>query len=64
MSQILDSNDFILFNEPYTIKKKIPCFVSMQKHDPHFPPDDILKRGQQAIRDYWNRKNLRKRVKK
>lgn len=64
MSQILNPNDFILFNEPYTKKAKMPCFVNMQKADPHFPPNGILESGDQAIRNYWNMKNLRKREKK
>ena len=50
MSQILrvKSDDFVLFDEPYTIKKKIPCHVSMSCTDKTFPPDNVLERGANA----------------
>lgn len=54
-------NDYKLFDEPYTIKKKIPCHVNMSCVDRVFPPDSILEKGANAIRTYWNNKNLRKR---
>lgn len=58
------NNDFVLFNEPYTIRKKMPCEVSMKSIDDKLPPDSILTRGPDSIRTYWNGKNKRKRVKK
>ncbi len=56
-------NDFVLFDEPYTIRKKIPCHVSMSSPDSKMPPAAILEKGANAIRSYWNGKNLRKRSK-
>ena len=58
------SDEFILFDEPYTIKRKIPYRISMDVKDPHFPPESVLERGADAVRTYWNNKNLRKRNKK
>ena len=63
MKQILQQKDeFVLFDEPYTIHKKIPYHTSMQKQDKHFPSDSILEKGSKAVRAYWNNKNLNKRV--
>lgn len=63
MSQILkQKNDFVLFDEPYTIHRKIPYSVSFQNKDSHFPPDNVLENGSEAVRTYWNNKNLRKRI--
>ncbi len=57
-----DLNDFVLFEEPYTIRKKMPCMVSMKSLDNKLPPDSILEKGADSIRTYWNSKNKRKRV--
>ena len=59
----MPGNDFVLFSEPYNIKKKIPCTVSMKSLDNKLPPEAILERGSDAIRTYWNSKNKRRRVK-
>ena len=48
------------YGEP---EKKYPRFVSFQKTDKHFPSDGILESGPDAIRRYWNMKNLRRRKK-
>ncbi len=58
----INPNDFILFDE-VVVHKKYPRFVEMQRTDPHFPPNSILARGDQAVRSYWNGKNIRKRAK-
>jgi len=55
------NEDFELFE----FKGKLPAISAiMQKADEHFPPHSIMKKGEIAVRDYWNHKNLRKRVKK
>jgi len=54
------TDDFVLFNEPYSIRKKIPCEVSMKAIDHKLPPANILERGAQSIRTYWNSKNKRR----
>ena len=54
------NEDFELF----VFDGKLPSISSnMQKADEHFPPNSILSKGDEAVRAYWNRKNLRKRVK-
>ncbi len=54
-------DQFLLFDEPYPIKRKIPFRISMDFHDDHFPPVAVLVNGAEWVRDYWNQKNLRKR---
>jgi len=56
-------NDFVLFDEPYTIRKKMPCEVLMKGIDTKLPPASVLESGADAIRTYWNGKNKRRRVK-
>jgi hypothetical protein len=56
------ADQFILFDEPYPIKKKVPVFVRMRDIDKKMPPAAVLERGADAVRKYWNNKNLRKRV--
>ena len=56
-------NDFVLFDEPYTIHSKVPHNTRMKSIDTKLPPDSILERGADSIRTYWNGKNKRKRVK-
>ncbi len=60
MSQ--QTNDFILFEaETFSTPTEIRTRLNnRQKADPHFPPNNTLKRGEQAVRN-WNNKNLRKR---
>ena len=55
------NDQFIIFNESYTIKNKIPCFVQMKTIDRKMPPNNIIDQGSKVIRSYWNNKNLRKR---
>jgi len=54
-------NDFVLFEEPYTIKRKMPCYVNMQKETKRWPTNYALEGGPDGIRDWYNAKNLRKR---
>jgi hypothetical protein len=56
------ADQFILFDEPFLIKKKVPAFVLMGGIDKKLPPVNVLERGANAVRKYWNNKNLRKRV--
>jgi len=59
-----NSDDFVLFEEKYTICKKIPCDVTMSCPDEKLPPSSIFdKCSAKAVRAYWNGKNLRKRSK-
>ena len=54
--------DFILFDESYTIRAKIPCEVLMSSIDSKLPPSSVYdKSSAKAVRAYWNNKNLRKR---
>ncbi len=55
------ADQFLLFDEPYPIKKKVPHYVQMAAVDKKMPPVSVLERGAQAVRNYWNQKNLRKR---
>lgn len=55
------ADQFILFDEPYPIKKKIPHYVQMGSIDKIMPPVSVLERGADAVRAYWNAKNLKKR---
>ena len=57
----LSKDDFVLFNEPYNIKRKVPTHVEMSRIDNKLPPNTILEGGAESIRDYWNDKNLRRR---
>ena len=61
---MLNDKDFILFDEPYVIKRKMPYDVLMSSIDKKMPPASVLERGADAIRAYWNNKNLKKRSKK
>jgi hypothetical protein len=58
------ADQFILFDEPYPKKRKIPFRANMDFPDAHFPPASVydLKDAAYWVRDYWNQKNLRKRV--
>jgi len=70
MSQILQTDEWTIFFKVVeqigqykygAPKKKYPRYVSFQKIDKHLPGDNILESGPNAIRAYWNSKNLRKR---
>ena len=69
MSQVYTAkriaDDFVLFEaETFSTPTQIRArHNNKSKSDPHFPPDKVLWHGDQAVRDYWNNKNLRKRVK-
>ena len=56
-------NDFVLFLEPYTVKRKVPCEVLMKNIDTKLPPHSVINNGSKAIRTYWNNKNKKRRVK-
>ncbi len=58
------NDDFVLFDEPYTITKKVPCHVNMTSIDSKMPPVATLEKGANAIRAYWNNKNIRRRISK
>ena len=59
----MNEQEFVLWDERVP-HKKYPRFVRMgdSGSSDHFPPDSVLERGAVAVSDYWNRKNLRKRV--
>jgi len=59
------SQEYVLFDEPYPIKKKVPTSVSTDVKDVHFPPSRVydLKDSPYWVRDYWNQKNLKRRPK-
>lgn len=54
-------DQFILFDEPYKIARKIPYYAQMKAVDNRMPPVGVLERGANAVRAYYNAKNLRKR---
>lgn len=56
----INPNDFILFE--YNGRKTIISDV-MKSIDTKLPPVSVLVRGADAVRKYWNNKNLRKRAK-
>ncbi len=57
IKKINDEYELFVFNGSCKISD------SMDKPDPNFPPNTIIQRGSEAIRQYWNNKNLRKRKK-
>ena len=61
----MQESQFLLFDEKYPVKRKIPFRISMDFHDDHFPLASVydLKDAAYWVRDYWNQKNLRKRKK-
>jgi hypothetical protein len=54
-------DQFILFDEPYPIHRKMPYHQLMSPIDKQMPPVGVLERGANAVRAYYNAKNLRKR---
>ena len=56
------ADQYVLFDEPYPIKKKVPCRVVMAAIDKKLPPASVMEGGAEYIRWYWNNKNYRKRA--
>jgi len=50
------NQEFVLFDEPFPIKKKVPCHIQMKSIDKKLPPVGVLEGGDTWVRWYWNRK--------
>ncbi len=57
---MLNTNDFELFVFDGHCSK---ISTRMKSIDSKLPPVSVIERGSDAIRTYWNNKNLRKRIK-